>query len=63
MRFIAPPYTNKKGIIDYQATDKYNDILELIKDINSFLDDKSNYWLNEMCIYLDLEELENGSIH
>ena len=57
MRFIAPQFNNKKTIIDYQATDKYNDILKLIKDINTFLDDKSNYWLNEMCIYLDLEEL------
>jgi hypothetical protein len=47
----------KKSIIGYQANDDYNDILELIKDINIFLDDKSNYWLNEMCNYLDLEEL------
>jgi hypothetical protein len=59
MKLIAPPYNNKKSIIGYQANDDYNDILELIKDINSFLDDKSNYWLNEMVIYLDLEELEN----
>jgi hypothetical protein len=53
----------KKTIIDYQATDKYNDILKLTEDINSFLDDRCNFWLDEMCIYLDLEELENGSIH
>jgi len=47
----------KKTIIDYQATDKYNDILKLTEDINSFLDDRCNFWLDEMCIYLDLEEL------
>ena len=54
---LPPQHNIKKTIIDYQATDKYNNILKLIEDINRFLDDNSNFWLDEMVVYLDLEEL------
>ena len=57
MRLIGSQYTNKKEIIEYQASWNYTEIKLVMEDINSFLDDKSNYWLNEMCVYLDLEEL------
>jgi hypothetical protein len=57
MRLIANPYDTKKDIITFQATWNYVGIIEVIKDINRFLDDKSNYYINEMCDYLDLEEL------
>jgi hypothetical protein len=57
MRLIGPQYAMKKEIIHWQANDDYNDILKLTEDINSFLDDRCNFWLDEMCIYLDLEKL------
>ena len=60
MRLIANPYDTKKDIITFQATWKYIGIIDIMKDINSFLDGKSNYQINELCDYLDLEELENG---
>ena len=59
MKLIAFPYNskNRQDIITFQSNYDYIKIKHIIKNINNFLDDNNNYWLNEMCVYFDLEEL------
>jgi hypothetical protein len=48
----------KHDIMEYQASYDYPTIIiTFMEEINTFLDTKDIYWLNEICSHLDLDNL------